>query len=69
MDWIDIKDQLPEDNQLVRIRGSFPFEICCNFKKTGHGYIFILLPRRKDGVPYEFYGITHWMPLPKPPEV
>ena len=61
MNWISIKDKLPE-----------PFELVLVF---GHGYYDILQLNQKK-FSFTLIGldngvnipITHWMPLPKSPE-
>lgn len=62
MNWISVKDKLPEDDKLVLVY------LTSNY--------FDLLKREKDCLWHDSYGalecsdasITHWMPLPEPPE-
>jgi len=59
-DWIDVRDELPEDNE----------EVLCYSDKNG-GYFFIGYFRSdinvwcKDGL-LHCYKVTHWTPLIAP---
>ena len=58
MEWISVKDRLPERMQLVIV--------CRKGGKVEQGY-------RDVGDWWKVYGtrtkyITHWMPLPEPPK-
>ena len=57
MEWISVKDRLPERNQKVL------FVSTANFVHRGffNGIVWW------DN--YHNYDATHWMPLPDPPEV
>lgn len=62
-DWISVKERLPEegDRYLCRLKsfafpGSF-YQSILRYDKYGF----------QDGGVYE-EGVTHWMPLPEPPE-
>lgn len=57
MEWISVKDRLPEPNQdVLAIHSEGIIDI--NFLDHYTGFLFENL-----------YGeITHWMPLPEPPE-
>jgi hypothetical protein len=61
MNWIDVKDRLPEHGILT---SSYVLTI------NSYGHIdcldFIYKNWYKDNIPEETY-ITHWMPLPEPP--
>lgn len=68
--WISVKDRLPSPNEdvlLVDILGSSPSEIFLGWQATGrwfetHYYC-------KEGASHQIDNdqITHWMPLPEPP--
>ena len=62
MDWISVKDRLPEnaDRVLVSQGEVDDVEIAYYF----HGFGWKML----DSEWHNIYGVTHWMPLPKPPE-
>lgn len=63
--WTSVKDRLPEDCKKILV-------------VNGHGYISISSLWRKDGSKWTWVDstghfnhvndITHWMPLPLPPE-
>lgn len=63
-EWIKVSDRLPEKNITVMI-----YEPHCR-ESSGYGYTVFsgdptrLLGRKSDGTLW----ITHWMPLPEPPE-
>jgi len=67
MEWIDIKERLPKDQQIVEVKLPFPFKPMCKFFKTEKGYFFYMASRFDDDF-HEIYGVTHWMPLPETPE-
>jgi len=59
MDWIDVDDQMPEERVtvLVAIRTpGIPFTIAYHFAHNWHAGFG------------ESVDVTHWMPLPEPPE-
>lgn len=67
--WISIKDQLPDDNNLKVIRYS------CDGKHVGIALSRWYIPSNmnEDRWCFEFSStqgakVTHWMPLPKPPK-
>ena len=65
MKWINVKDRLPEEQEeIVFVR--------CGYLAFGYLHFdqwFDLTMRDRDGHPHEYYsGVTHWMPLPAPPE-
>jgi hypothetical protein len=58
MEWIDVKDRLPELHRRVLLfRSEFDPYIGC-LDTDGHWYINGSL----------LYQPTHWMPLPEPPK-
>ncbi len=65
MDWISTKDSLPTHMQDVIFKGKFPFKCIGFFEKTENGYTFFHKSNEKKI--YHIYGVTHWMPIPKPP--
>ena len=66
MEWISVKDRLPDHNQEIRFKGMFPFECEGFFEKTEKGFTFFHKSTDIKKI-YSIYGITHWMPLPKLP--
>lgn len=61
MDWISVEDELPEEFRpvLVQLEGNDPFYCVARFNKRWE-----LL---YDGCMIS-QPITHWMPLPEPPD-
>lgn len=61
MDWISVKDRLPETEDHV---------LCCTQSKKG-GQNIVRGYYRRDGlwVSGMNSNVTHWMPLPDPPEL
>ena len=64
--WISVDERLPKEDQAVLIFDSFAthgsvYTMCCS------SYLLACL----SGVEFSesYRGITHWMPLPTPPEV
>lgn len=62
MDWISVKDRLPEPGHRV-LAASVYFTGECWMAVNGTWY-------RYNGFDMDhlFESITHWMPLPEPPE-
>ena len=56
MEWISVKDRLPETNDLVL---TYSEEI------SGHRYRLIVPNINISTFPQ---SVTHWMPLPEPPK-
>ena len=63
-EWISVEDRLPEEkvNCIVHYRHAY----CGNDGYWAIGFCFY------DGEKFKFdpaYKVTHWMPIPEPPEV
>ena len=57
-EWISVEDRLPEDAYFVLA-----------FEDTGLMRVVCFYDNRwEDNLDYVIEGVTHWMPLPKPPE-
>ena len=73
-EWISVKDRLPEHNQRVLIfaEGKEDFSTIIQISHIGNVGLFTSTPRWDWIAPFQYfftnYEITHWMPLPKPPE-
>jgi hypothetical protein len=74
MSWIDVKDKLPNEGELVLVYAPE----CFINNETENGYTFGMMD--KNGLmAYAIGGydcgytsamiITHWMPLPEPPKI
>lgn len=68
MNWISVKDRVPEHNQFFLGTGtSGQMEVLrCDLHQNGEkvfDYVF-MTPSLK----HQVKGITHWMPLPEPPK-
>ena len=67
-EWISVKDRLPEDGSIV---------LCYHQSGYGGGIMFTAQFTDWRGREYDwavtygghFSNITHWQPLPSPPEV
>jgi len=63
MEWISVKDKLPEEGENVLIYEEAYSEV---------GYLFRGKWRSMEtdfcGEPYELEDVTHWMYLPEPPK-
>ncbi len=60
MKWISVKDRLPENNVEVLTYGKSDIEI--------ENFLNSVFYFHDDGCDFPDMTITHWMPLPKPPE-
>lgn len=58
-EWISVKDRLPEPN--IRV-------LCYAPSRFGYGDFDICIVYGWKCCPDRHYGVTHWMPLPEPPE-
>lgn len=66
MEWINIKIVLPELNHLVLVtdgKETYPAQLTCFLDEEKNEPVFSHI--RND---LSINGITHWMPLPNPPE-
>lgn len=62
--WISVKDKLPENNQQVLVYGKGHYATCTFMGEDyWQKYLFMNYDMR-----YNTLGVTHWMPLPAPPE-
>jgi hypothetical protein len=70
MEWISVKDRLPKENDIVIVR-DFDHVGIGRLESIGSGY-YQWAVGEMDGVIYlhgsQFDRITHWMPLPDPPD-
>lgn len=65
MEWISVKEKLPDNNQNIKFNGTFPFKGEGFFLKYLDGYDFFHISSNRI---FQVYGVTHWMPLPEPPK-
>lgn len=63
MEWISVKDRLPEVDQGILLYWND--DICTGYL-TKYGNDFIFCDGFTDDYEKEF--VTHWMPLPEPPK-
>jgi hypothetical protein len=63
--WIPVEDALPEKKQKVLV-----FYKAIGEKNNIHDDVIATNWRKANGdfIPFAGYEITHWMPLPEPPE-
>jgi hypothetical protein len=63
MEWISVKDRLPEKMVMVLIYDKYGFSIDRMVNKTPTGWPVF------DGDEFQHnLDVTHWMPLPEPPK-
>lgn len=73
-EWISVKDRLPKHNQRVLIfaEGKEDFSTIIQISHIGNVGLFPSTPMYDWIAPFQYffmnYEITHWMPLPNPPE-
>lgn len=61
--WISVKDRLPDECTHVLVYGEFGVSMAFLYGDNKHWYI-------ADTEDWdEVREVTHWMPLPEPPEV
>lgn len=66
MNWISVKDRLPEDEEAVLVYYRFDDESKMSFYGILTYYVDEPYPHwQHEGIGLK---ITHWMPLPEPPE-
>lgn len=59
--WINVKDSLPKDSRDVLIHTEdYAITTGCYIRSSGEWW--------RTGNPCSRYTVTHWMPLPEPPE-
>lgn len=60
--WIKTKDRLPENNQIVLVLNEEGEMAVCKVEITEWNYFFVLY-----NTSHQITFVTHWMPLPEPP--
>ena len=68
MNWINIKDKLPPENENVILTDED--NVFCGYIQIDRNNNIEVGKQGCDGICYgwcEEYKITHWMPLPSPP--
>ena len=68
MEWVSVKDRLPEDktNVLMRISVLQKFNVCEGCYVGSGEWVDCWCSKTGKGTGYE---VLHWMPLSPPPEV
>lgn len=65
MNWINVEDQLPEKGESVLVATEFGLSIARLAGKT-------IIDEKPTWIEingdYDFWNVTHWMPLPKWPK-
>lgn len=65
-EWISVKERLPEQNQRVLVCGVRGGVQICRYwenRDYGGGLQFMFFTNKQKSI-----TVTHWMPLPEPPE-
>lgn len=65
MEWISVEDKLPEYGNAVLVYTSSGICIAHICGKTITGDKPTWIETNGD---YDFWNVTHWMPLPEPPD-
>lgn len=69
-EWISVKDRLPEGEEDVLVHlTSKELVVGAFMTALIHDERFWVLSRGGDFYACPQFGVTHWMPLPEPPEV
>jgi len=63
MDWVSVKDELPEHDALVLVTDGEHVTIAEWYQEDGWS-----LSREDRAIGISSSTITHWMPLPAPPK-
>lgn len=71
-DWIKCIERMPEEGQTVICYNGmtwmgFHIEQCCPYERSKKGWN-IDFPKYNNGI-FKEEEVTHWMPLPNPPEL
>jgi Protein of unknown function (DUF551) len=61
--WIKCSDRLPDNKDIVLVINKYGEMAVCRTNKNSLDYIFML-----NDTSHQIKDITHWMPLPAPPE-
>ena len=75
MEWISVKDRLPEQKKEHNYFISNPVLVFCDdgtiekaLYQKGDGFKNWAIIFGEDYLQLEYNEVTHWMPLPKPPK-
>lgn len=61
--WISVNDRLPDDGQVVLFHERGGVIYCAEYSVVVDGHAWCI-----DHYDFEANDVTHWMPLPDPPE-
>lgn len=64
--WISVKDRLPEESGDVLVYNGHFYVV--SFSKQWEAFNHFDFLGKPDKMAYVMTDVTHWMPLPKPPE-
>ena len=72
MEWISVKDKHPEDGRYVLVCGSNGTVQNATYfleeRMIAGKYFWFCSHEDSESEPLDYCAITHWMPLPEPPE-
>jgi hypothetical protein len=66
--WISVKDRLPEEKEAVLVTDGTDMSVGCLYHKQFEPEN-VIPTYDMSCVEFDLGNITHWMPLPEPPEV
>ncbi len=74
MEWISVKERLPSDHCIVKIKNKNGLECEAYYWKDGANWLQFycsptLISSFQERKTKDFlFDVTHWMPLPNPPK-
>ncbi len=69
-EWISVEDRLPDNfaSVLCHCKNSSTGGECATIGSCDKGFWFLQERVGGQSYPHHYYEVTHWMPLPEPPQ-